>query len=128
MIYFETRVSVPEHIVAQIGYEIRHRFLDGLKQEMRIAPTIKFNIDEILLSAIREYASTQMKTCEGWSLTADQAKTIASEMRANRKIMAIKEFRAATGASLRETKAFLENFGEDGVGEKAGLEFLDTFV
>ena len=79
-------------------------------------------------STIQAYAAHSEKSCDGWRLDPHQAQTIASEMRKGRKIMAIKEFRGATGAGLRDAKEFIEKFGENGTGDVAAMEFMNVFV
>lgn len=128
MIYFETRVSVPKHIVEKIGLEIRERFMRGIYEETHLSSRDIGQIDEILQSVILKYSSNQEKSCDGYSLTKDDAEIIANEMKQNRKLMAVKEFRRATGAGLREAKSFLEKFGVQGIGETAAIEFLSVFI
>lgn len=129
MISYQTTVSVPKHIIEKIGAQIRHLVAGQMLQEMyqhqiwnqhNIA-----DVSSIINSAVTAFANTEQKSCDGWTLTAAQAKIIAFNLREERFIAAIKEFRSATGSGLREAKEFMDKFGR---GPSAAMEFLNTFV
>ena len=127
MILFNANVSVPKHIIEQIGGEIQNLFLRDINSDSRYSmmqDDIQV-LNDKLSNAIYSFATSQEKSCEGWSLEKHQAERIANELRLDRKIMAIKEFRTATGAGLMDSKIFLDKFG---LGEVAALEFLAVFV
>ena len=125
MILFETRVSVPENVVYQIGTNVVDYLINDLLQNS------DFSVNDINLikhkaeNAALAFAKSQSKSCDGWSLTKDQANMVAHELRRGLRIAAIKEFRAATGAGLRDAKEFLDKFQPNEVG---AMEFLATFV
>lgn len=127
MILFNTNVSVPKHVIQQIGNEIKNT----LMRDLHIDPRFETLHDDLqvindkLANAIYSFAISQEKSCEGWSLEKHQAERVANELRNNRKIMAIKEFRTYTGAGLRDSKLFLDKFG---MGEIGAMEFLAVFV
>lgn len=127
MILFDTKVSVPKHILLHIGEEIRHMFMRSLEAD----PRFEMMRDDLQVinnkmeNAITAFAISQEKSCEGWTLEKHQAERIANEIRNYRKIMAIKEFRAATGAGLKEAKYFLDKFEMNEIG---AMEFLAVFV
>ena len=124
MILFNTTVSVPTDVIRQIGLEIT-------QSAMREICSRNFTMDDaalieyILENAAFTVAAKSEKSCEGWTLEKRQAEVIANELRNGRKIMAIKEFRSATGADLRSAKLFLDKFGCSEIG---ATEFLAVFV
>ncbi len=127
MILFNANVSVPKHIIIAIGDEIRAILIRNLTNDPRYAmmnDDIQI-INNKLENAIYSFAASQEKSCEGWKLEKYQAERVANELRSDRKIMAIKEFRTYTGAGLRDSKLFLDKFG---LGEVAAMEFLAVFV
>lgn len=127
MILFDTKVSVPKHIIMHIGDEIRKALFKDLESD----PRYEMMFDDLQVisnkmdNAIYAYASSQEKSCEGWALEKHQAEAVANELRLGRKIMAIKEFRAATGAGLRDSKLFLDKFPLNEIG---AMELLAVFV
>ena len=127
MILFNANISVPKHIIQQIGNEIKNTLMRDLHSDPRYS--MLFDdlqvINDKLANAIYSFATSQEKSCEGWSLEKHQAEAVANELRKDRKIMAIKEFRTYTGAGLRDSKLFLDKFG---LGEVGAMEFLAVFV
>ena len=125
MLLFETRVAVPKNVVYQIGMQVVDRLIEDLLKSS------EFGVNDINLikhkaeNAALAYANTQEKSCEGWSIEKDQAVMIADQLRRGLKIAAIKEFRAATGAGLRDAKLFLDKFEPNEVG---AMEFMAVFV
>lgn len=129
MILFQANVAVPAHIVEQIGSGIKQLLIKtlasrGLKDDRFDELTIH-EISMTMNDVVDAYAARQEKSCEGWTLTKDQAELVAFELRNDRKIMAIKQFRTATGAGLRDSKLFLDKFGLGNVG---AIEFMAVFV
>ena len=127
MILFNANVSVPKHIIEKIGNEIKGLLIRDLQSD----PRFEMMQDDLQVisnkmeNAIYSFATSQEKSCEGWSLEKHQAEAVANELRLDRKIMAIKEFRTYTGAGLRDSKLFLDKFG---LGEVGAMEFLAVFV
>jgi hypothetical protein len=127
MILFNANVAVPKHIIEAIGNEIKNTLMRDLHGDPRfemLQDDLRV-IEHKLENAIFSFASSQEKSCEGWSLEKHQAEAVANELRLDRKIMAIKEFRTYTGAGLRDSKLFLDKFG---MGEVGAMEFLAVFV
>lgn len=130
MILFQTNVVVPKHIIDQIGIELRHLLIKEMASRSLSAisdlnENIIHEVSDIMTTVVHAYASKLEKSCDGWSLTKEQAENIAYKLRKGLKIMAIKGFRKATGAGLADSKYFIEKFG---LGEVAAVEFLAVFV
>jgi ribosomal protein L7/L12 len=129
MISYQTTVSVPKHIIEKIGAQIRHLVTGQMSSDMHQHDRweqndigrVSSNIDQ----AVRAFANSEQKSCDGWSLTVAQAEVISFHLREERFIEAIKEFRSATGSGLAEAKYFMDKFGR---GPAAAMEFLNTFV
>ncbi len=125
MILFETRIAVPRNTVYQIGNSVVDKLVQELMQNSEFAANDIMLIKHKAEQAALAVANATEKSCEGWTLTQDQANLIASLLRRERRIEAIKEFRAATGAGLREAKDLIDKFRADEVG---AMEFLATFI
>jgi ribosomal protein L7/L12 len=129
MISYQTTVSVPKHIIQKIGAQIRHlvtgQMLSERHQHDRWEQNDIGHVSSIIDDAVKAFANTEQKSCDGWSLTVVQAEIIAFNLREERFVEAIKEFRSATGSGLREAKEFMDKFGR---GTQAAMEFLNTFV
>ena len=125
MILFETRVAVPKNTVYQIGCSVADQLIKSLIENSEFSANdinlIKHRAEQAALAI----ANSTEKSCEGWTVDHDQANLIASLLRKERRIEAIKEFRAATGAGLREAKDLIDKFPADNRG---AMEFLATFV
>lgn len=128
MILFQANVAVPKHIIDQIGQNIKSKLVHELAlklDEFQMSEIDLMNVENTLNGVIWAVANAENKTCEGWSLSKEQANDIAHQLRQDRKIMAIKRFREATGAGLADSKYFIDKFG---LGEVAAIEFLTVFV
>lgn len=129
MISFQTSVAVPSHIIDKIGVRIRELVVNEMliakhRYEIWKQEDI-WDIETLINNAVKTYANSEQKSCEGWTLNANTVEEIAEHLRQHRWIAAIKEFRSATGSGLAEAKYFLDKFGR---GSTAAIEFKNTFV
>lgn len=117
-------VSVPSSVVRKIGEDIKNLVVGDL------AGMGIFNLDQLKVIELtidektRIMALNSAKSCEGWTLSAEQASDIAILLKDYRKIDAIKEFRAATGAGLKQAKYFIDKFG---IGVEGFVNFRQAF-
>jgi hypothetical protein len=128
MYSFHPEVKVPKNIVCQIGDDIRIRFLEKVANHIRwIRREDHEMLDELFRSVVYDLTNNRDKSSDGWVLDERTVDVIANEMTQFQKIGAIREFRSITGASLRESKEFIEKFGASGKGPLAAKEFRRAF-
>ena len=125
MILFETRVAVPKNIIYQICMDMKDKVLNDLVQNSEFAAPDIMMIQTRMETVAAAIANSNEKSCEGWSLEKHQAEMCAAAIRNGQKILAIKEFRAATGAGLREAKLLMDKFEMNEIG---AIEFMAVFV
>lgn len=129
MISFRTNVSVPKDVIEQIGEQIKNLVVVDMHTEARQwnvwTPQEVERVKQLIGKAVVNYAFTEQKICDGWTLEREEAEIIAAHLRDYKLIYAIKAFRTATGAGLAESKYFLDKFGK---GPFSAEEFLTAFI
>lgn len=127
MLIFQTHAAVPEHVVRQIGLEIKEIVVRNLIDDFQLADKDKdiYRFTKVMDRAINAYAKAEKKSCEGYELDKKSAHTIAQFLRKGQKINAIKEFRFQTGTELKEAHKLINSFAASEVG---AVEFLVTFT
>lgn len=108
---YATHVAVPEPTVREICTDLLRNTLHECAGE-----DIALNQGQLMLlgrkmnDIMDSMCRANRVTAEGWDLTSDQVKEIASELHEYRKIGAIKALRSATGADLKEAKELIDTF------------------
>ncbi len=125
MILFQTSVRVPGGVVRRLGTELKYLLLNDITQNNDFSSKELHNIRKSMEKVVDEFSNSQKKSCDGWELDQSVAYTIADHLRRGKRINAIRDFRSATGAGLKESKDFLDRFG---TGEIGSVEFIASFV
>lgn len=122
---YRTFVEVPEEVLSQILSDAHHALRDRLEDK---CGNLTFEqLDEIMYQFTvvrREMAEGSHKTVEGFTLNRKQIAEIADELARGQFISAIKAFRMATGAGLREAKEMMDQFGN---GKSGSIRFMMAF-
>jgi ribosomal protein L7/L12 len=127
MTKFETTVEIPFHIIEEIGMSIHTKFVHQLEASsswMFTGDDIA-HINEVLKTTVILHARATEKSREGWSLTKIEVDNIFHEILNDKKIMAIKSFRHATRAGLKDAKNFIDKFEMNKIG---AMKFLNVFA
>ena len=108
---YSTHVAVPERIVREICTDLlRNTMHDCAGEDIDLSGEQLMLLDRKMNDVMESMCKANRTTVDGWHLAPDQVREIASELDACRKIGAIKAFRAATGAGLREAKDLINIF------------------
>lgn len=108
---YTTHVAVPESAIRKICTDLLRNTLHECAGE-----DIDMNQGQLMLlgrkmnGIMDSMCRANRVTVEGWDLTNDQIKEIASELHEYRKIGAIKAFRSATDTGLKEAKDLIDVF------------------
>ena len=121
---FQTYQVVPQRVIKAIGQDImknvmlRMRHLED-KEAVQLVHEIEMAIDQV--------ASEHSPSVDGYRLTDKQVGEIGELIKIGKPIGAIKEFRFATGAGLREAKTFIDKFTTGRSYEEAFMMFTNSF-
>lgn len=121
---FQTYQQVPERVIKAIGEDIKRNMALRLRymesdQLMEIMANFDLAIDQV--------ASEKSPSVDGYRLTDRQVGDIAEYIRIGKPIDAIKEFRMATSAQLREARDFIYKFTQGRSSEEAFIYFTNAF-
>lgn len=122
---FQSYQRVPRRVIQAIGDNIKHNFMRRMVH-LNHEDLIKMSHDFDM--AISQISDEHCPSVDGYRLTDKQAVVIGDLLRMGKPIGAIKEFRAATGADLREAKNFIDNFSKGKTAEEAFLLWTSTFA
>jgi len=131
MIFFDVKVSIPRHIVEQIGKRIKMSMLSEMRLITHTYDHYRYRDRDIedaerrIDRAIKAVANSDKKSCEGYILNKEQVCDISMELRNGHKIAAIEIFREHTGCGLREAKYIIDKFG---TGDLSAMEFEGSFI
>jgi hypothetical protein len=128
---FNQTVKVPVDVINQMGQElINNTVHELLGEDLSLVDSqvhlIKSKMEAILHSICHDNGIM----VEGYVLDRQAVDRIAKELHNFRKIEAIKQFRAVTGAGLRESKDFIDKFGTGqraDVGPSSAVKFKLAF-
>jgi len=119
---YQSYQKVPGRVIKAIGEEIQRNF------ELRIrASRSTEEINDLLTNfelAIAQVSTENAPSVDGYKLCDQVVAEIGELLRQNKRIPAIKEFRMATGAGLREAKYFIDKFAS---GEEGFIQFTNAF-
>lgn len=114
---------VPKETIIEIGEAIALQYVKNLK-------TTNTDLEQVILKGIIEATNKVADseggeaTVDGYTLNSMAVELIASYLNDGKKVMTIREFRAETGAELRDAKNFIDQFG---VGRNAFVKFKMAF-
>lgn len=114
---------VPKETIREIGEAISLEYVKNLKN-------ISTDLEQVILKGMIEATSKVadseggQATVDGYTLTNMAVELIASYLNDGKRVMAIRELRAATGAELKPAKDFIDQFG---VGRDAFVKFKMAF-
>ena len=121
---FQTYQQVPERVIRAIGEDIKKNMalrLRYLEADKLMDVMVDFDL------AIDQVASEKSPSVDGYRLTDLQVGNIAEQIRIGKPIDAIKEFRMATSAQLREARDFIYKFTQGRSSEEAFIMFTNAF-
>ena len=122
---FQTYQRVPRRVIKAIGEDIKANFMRRnchLDHEDQIKLSVELDL------AIAQIADEHSPSVDGYRLADKVVSVIADLIRNGKPIAAIKEFRAATGEGLRESKDFIDKFTKGRSWEEAFLMWTNTFA
>ena len=123
---FQSTIIVPDKVVRQIIDDYRKRI--GAMMEQTVDPDIEDLIQAMDLVA-DAIANDERVSVGGYHLDDKHITGIARLLQNGEKINAIKEFRFATGAGLKDAKDFIDGFciNRRHAGPTAALQFRNAF-
>jgi ribosomal protein L7/L12 len=109
---FKTHVTVSADILETILTDYRNRVIEDLILD----DTLEFSdYESVQIVGLMEKVAAAMvdsnqTSVDGWTLTSNEIAEIADHLRNFKRIDAIKTFRQATGAGLKDGKDFIDSF------------------
>ena len=126
---FQTHVEVPEWIIKKIALEIKEKFFEELEKDEHFDFVSKgcrsWHMGQKFNQVVDDFTENYTPEYQGYKLSMGCARIVAHYLKNHKKIDAIKEFRAETGADLRDSKFLIDEFGT-GVGSDS--KFLAAFT
>jgi len=108
---YSTHVAVPESTIAKICDDlIRNTLHECLGLDIELTDKQLYLISEKMHAVAASMVKVNRVSVDGWTLDDDQVNEITQSLHNGHKIAAIKAFRAATGAGLKESKYFIDSF------------------
>lgn len=120
---YQTTVSVPGEVISRIGTDIGAQFFGQLN--IQCAHLEDEDVKMIMAAygdAVRDHSENNRKKVDGWYLSSHAIAEIATCLKNEQKINAIKHFRAETKADLLESKHFIERYETNEAGAKKLIE------
>lgn len=108
---YNTHVAVPESTIRDICTDLlRNTMNECSGEDMDIDERQLTLLGHKMHEIIESMCRSNRISIDGWHLDNNQVHEIANELHNHRKIGAIKAFRTATGAGLKESKHFIDSF------------------
>lgn len=123
MITFRTDVQVPKETIRQIERTITDNVMKS-KYLFYFSSGELETVNMALQQAFEVLTKSPVLNAD-WELPEKTVLEIANSLRSGKRIFAIKEFRTATGADLREARNIIDQFPLDNRGGKL---FIMTFI
>lgn len=127
---FTAPVAVPEGTIRAIIAEFMSNVLhECLGEDIDLEDFQINKLGDKMNAVLTSICEANKVNVDGWFLKRDQVLEVAGELRACRKIGAIKAFRMFTGAGLKEAKDLIDKFCENGrdAGPVAAIQFTMAF-
>jgi ribosomal protein L7/L12 len=126
MFSFNQKIEVPPQMIKEIVRNFRITVTKKLLSDNSISGHTIFYIDETMKQIQADFTSTNGFVCrDGWNLDDQTIFKISKCIQKGQKIAAIKEFRAVTGAGLKEGKEFIDRYP---LTEEGADMFVNTFI
>ena len=126
---FQTHVEVPEWVIKKIALEIKEKFFEELERDQHFDYVSKgcrmYDMAMKYNKVIDDFTENYTPEYQGYKVSMGRAKIISHYLKNRKKIDAIKEFRAETGAGLKDAKFLIDEFG---TGPESGNKFLAAFT
>ena len=108
---YSTHVVVPESTIRQICTDLlRNTLHECSGEDMDLNESQLMLLGRKMNEVIDSMCHSNRISVDGWHLDENQVHEITSELHNHKKIAAIKAFRAATGAGLKEAKNLIDSF------------------
>jgi len=106
-----THVAVPESAIREICTDLlRNTIHECLGDDIDLSQLQLMLLGRKMNEVTDSMCRSNRVSVDGWHLDTNQIHEIANELHNYRKIPAIKAFRLASGAGLREAKDFIDSF------------------
>jgi len=128
---YTTTTVVPERVIREVCEDLINNSIHNIMG-------IDLELTNGQISLIKNHMTNVMDSMclanrtsvDGWELDMKQVNAVAHSLHNHKKIEAIKTFRAATGAGLREAKDFIDKFcsgSRKETGITAAIQFRNAF-
>ena len=108
---YSTHVAVPESAIHQICTDLlRNTIHECAGEDIDLTQHQLMLLSRKMNAVMDSMCQSNRVSIDGWRLEDKQIYEIANELHNGRKIGAIKAFRSATGAGLKEAKHFIDSF------------------
>ena len=126
---FQTHIAVPDVVIHKLGIEIKERLIEELEKDEHFSYLHKdmrtYDLGQKFNWILNKYVEENIPSYNGYTLDISVVKEISDLLKNRRKINAIKEFRRATGAGLKDAKYLIDEFG---TGQAAAEQFMVAFT
>jgi len=132
---YTTTITVPEEAIRKIGNDLLNTVLCDIGRDVGV-DDINLTDEQIerigmkMTTALETLCKINRVSVDGYHLNSKQITDIYFELAHGRKIGAIKMFRSATDAGLREAKEFIDKFCTGGryADYDAAVRFRTAFI
>ncbi len=108
---YSTHVAVPESTIHRICTDLmRNTLHECLEQDIDLNERQLLLLGRKMNAVMDSMCRSNRMSVDGWHLSEEQVNEVTQELHSYRKIGAIKAFRKATGAGLRDSKHFIDSF------------------
>ncbi len=110
---YRTHVAVPESTIRQICTDLMRNTIHECSGQDIDLTQVQLKLLGQKMNAVTDsmcHSNRISVSVEGWRLDSNQVSEITAELHDYRKIGAVRAFRVATGAGLKEGKHFIDSF------------------